>query len=240
MASSRKRPSARRIAVALSGGVDSVVASAPARRIAPGSPAVHVHHGLSPNAEPGRRSAGALCKRLGVPLVVKREGRQARRGPRGRGARGALRGFRETPSADVLALAHHLDDQAETVLLQLLRGAGLRGAAGMARESQVPRQSAPPAAARRAARGDRGLRAPARPAVDRGRVERRRSADRNFLRRASGSAARGALSARGSESLARAARHFATHGGGCARSCCGSFYKRRACARRARRSWWRC
>jgi tRNA(Ile)-lysidine synthase len=135
MASSRKRPSARRIAVALSGGVDSVSLL---HRLADraGVFAVHVHHGLSPNAERWAAFCRALCKRLGVPLVVKK----VRVVKRGQGLEAAARAaryevFGKLP-VDVLALGHNLDDQAETVLMNLLRGAGLRGAAGMPHESR--------------------------------------------------------------------------------------------------------
>ena len=78
----------------------------------------------------------APCRRLGVPLQVKRV--RVRRA--GQGLEAAAREARyqvfKASSFDVIALAHNLDDQAETVLMNLLRGAGRRGAAGMARESK--------------------------------------------------------------------------------------------------------
>ena len=136
MASSRKRPSARRTAVALSGGVDSV-SLLHRFRDRPGVFALHVHHGLSPNADRWAAFCRRLCKRLGVPLVV----RKVKVVRRGEGLEAAARAaryevFGKVP-ADVLALGHNLDDQAETVLMNLLRGAGLRGAAGMPRKSRL-------------------------------------------------------------------------------------------------------
>jgi tRNA(Ile)-lysidine synthase len=142
MASSRKRPSAkglarsaRAIAVGLSGGVDSVVLLHQLKD-RPVS-AIHVHHGLSPNADAWAGFCRALCRRWGVPLTVKRV--RVRRA--GRGLEAAARdarydAFKEI-DAEVIALAHNLDDQAETVLMNLLRGAGARGASGMAERSRL-------------------------------------------------------------------------------------------------------
>ncbi|MGH8689991.1 MAG: tRNA lysidine(34) synthetase TilS, partial [Burkholderiales bacterium] len=136
MASSRKPPSAsRRIAVGLSGGVDSVTLLhllKNQRNVL----AVHVNHGLSPNAERWAAFCRRLCKRFDVPLVV----RKVKVAKRGEGLEAAARAARYAAFAqldvDCIALAHHLDDQAETVLMNLLRGAGRRGAAGMPRESR--------------------------------------------------------------------------------------------------------
>jgi tRNA(Ile)-lysidine synthase len=131
MASSRKRPSgSARIAVGLSGGVDSVVLLHKLRGV-PGVCAIHVHHGLSPHADAWAAFCRRLCKRLGVPLTVKKV-KVARRGE---GLEAAARASRykafSEMKTDCIALAHSLDDQAETVLMNLLRGAGLRGARGM-------------------------------------------------------------------------------------------------------------
>jgi tRNA(Ile)-lysidine synthase len=148
MASSRKRPSAevvsaveklklqgKRVAVGLSGGVDSVVLLHALSRKSPAK-AVHVHHGLSPNADAWAAFCRKLCKRLGVPLTVRR----VKVAERGEGLEAAARHarydvFKKIP-AEVVVLGHHLDDQAETVLMNLLRGAGRRGASGMRRESR--------------------------------------------------------------------------------------------------------
>jgi tRNA(Ile)-lysidine synthase len=136
MASSRKRRSgSARIAVGLSGGVDSVVLLHKLRDV-PGVSAIHIHHGLSRNADAWAAFCRRLCKRLDVPLTV----RKVKVAKRGEGLEAAARAarhevFKKTP-VEVVALAHNLDDQAETVLMNLLRGAGLRGASGMAAESR--------------------------------------------------------------------------------------------------------
>jgi tRNA(Ile)-lysidine synthase len=143
MASSRKLPSAeplaaalrgkrrgKRVAVALSGGMDSVVLLHLLKDHAD-LRAVHVHHGLSPNADAWAAFCRKLCRQWRIPLKVARV--QVRKS--GKGLEAAAREARyrafAAMDADVIALAHHLDDQAETVLINLLRGSGLRGASGM-------------------------------------------------------------------------------------------------------------
>ncbi len=130
MASSRKPRKDSPVAVALSGGVDSVVLlhRLKDRR---GICAVHVHHGLSPNADAWAAFCRKLCSDWGVPLTVRKV--KVVRGAQGveAAAREARYAIFKKHKAPTIALAHNLDDQAETVLMNLLRGAGLRGAAGM-------------------------------------------------------------------------------------------------------------
>ncbi len=118
----------KRFLVGLSGGVDSVVLLHALAAEGIALRAVHVHHGLSPNADQWARFCRRLCRRLGVPLAVRRVRVAKRNEASAREARYAAFGKLKF---DVLALAHQLDDQAETVLLNLLRGAGPRGASGM-------------------------------------------------------------------------------------------------------------
>ncbi|MBQ7455471.1 MAG: tRNA lysidine(34) synthetase TilS, partial [Clostridia bacterium] len=97
--------------------------------------AVHVDHGLRAASGEDAAFCQRLCDNLGVPLLVKRVA-VPRRGSLEAAAREARyaafdEAMRET-GAKVLALAHHLDDQAETVLLHLLYGAGSAGLGGMA------------------------------------------------------------------------------------------------------------
>ncbi|MEO8037907.1 MAG: tRNA lysidine(34) synthetase TilS [Betaproteobacteria bacterium] len=130
-------PLARRhVVVGLSGGVDSVVlldslgACAAHGGFTIG--ALHVHHGLSRNADAWSDFCSRLCRDRNVPLTIARVS-VARHGGGGMeaAARAARYGAFRSLEADCVALAHNLDDQAETVLLQLLRGAGAEGLSGM-------------------------------------------------------------------------------------------------------------
>jgi len=124
------------VAVALSGGLDSMVLLDAATAFAPRHPitlsAIHVHHGLSPNADRWAEFCAAQCAARKIPLALHRV--ELARG-RGRSLEALARGVRYerllAEDVDVIALAHHADDQAETVLLQLLRGAGPHGLAAM-------------------------------------------------------------------------------------------------------------
>lgn len=139
----RARLRGRRIAIGLSGGVDSVVLLDVLARLAPALgvhvEAVHVNHRISPNAYRWEAFCRALCRRTGVPLTVRRIALGARRG---KGLEAAARDARyaalAAANADCVALAHQRDDQAETVLLNLLRGAGMRGAAAMPESGPLP------------------------------------------------------------------------------------------------------
>ena len=124
------------ICVAYSGGLDSSVLlhvlADTVQRSGTRLSALHVHHGLSPNADAWAAHCVAACRRLEVPLRVERV--TVTRKPRQsleEVARRARYMVLNSAGTDVLALAHHADDQAETVLLQLLRGAGPQGLAAM-------------------------------------------------------------------------------------------------------------
>lgn len=128
----------RAVLVGYSGGLDSTVllhllASDPARR-AHGLRAIHVHHGLHPDADAWEAHCRKACDALGIECVV--AGVQVPAGA-GFGPEAAARDARRSAFADalrdgeVLALAHHRDDQAETFLLRTLRGSGPDGLAAM-------------------------------------------------------------------------------------------------------------
>ena len=128
----------RPVLVGLSGGLDSVVllhllAMQPAIR-AEGLRAVHVHHGLHAAAGEWTTHCQGVCDALGVPLQVVRV--QVARNA-GQGLEAAARDARRRAFAtalddgEVLALAHHRDDQAETFLLRALRASGPDGLGAM-------------------------------------------------------------------------------------------------------------
>jgi tRNA(Ile)-lysidine synthase len=129
------KPGAR-LRVAFSGGVDSVVLLHLMVQLAPRFPftfsALHVHHGLSPKADAWAEFCIGLCACLGIPCEVVRV-KVPRKSVQGleAAARQARYAALCKPGADAVALAHHLDDQAETVLFQLLRGGEPRALAAM-------------------------------------------------------------------------------------------------------------
>jgi tRNA(Ile)-lysidine synthase len=128
----------QRVAVALSGGLDSIVLldalHALAPRFALVLSALHVDHQLSPHAGRWAEFCAEACAARGVQLTIARVDVARRAGQSLEAAARAAR-YRELlgANADIVALAHHADDQAETVLLQLLRGAGPAGLAAMPR-----------------------------------------------------------------------------------------------------------
>ncbi len=128
--------------LALSGGLDSVallhalasVCHTPGGRQRWALRALHVHHHLQVSADAAARLCRRECRRLGVPLSI----RHLSLGElRGESIEAAARDARYAACAavlrpgEVLLTAQHDDDQLETVLLQMLRGAGIAGLAGM-------------------------------------------------------------------------------------------------------------
>ena len=124
--------------IAFSGGLDSTVLLHVAARAGLPLRAIHVHHGLSDHADAWAAHCQAECSRLGVPLVVAHVTPEVRSSGVQAGARAARYSAMVNALAtdEVLATAHHADDQAETVLLRLLRGTGVDGLGGIRRCSR--------------------------------------------------------------------------------------------------------
>jgi tRNA(Ile)-lysidine synthase len=133
----KKRLANPALVLALSGGVDSIVllhALSISRKTLPFKlSAHHVHHGLSVNADAWADFCTDFCQKLTIPLTVSHVKINKNNGL---GIEAAAREARyaalQTDTNSWLCLAHHQDDQAETLLLQLARGAGVKGLAGMA------------------------------------------------------------------------------------------------------------
>lgn len=95
--------------------------------------ALHVHHGISPNADAWAEFCIKLCAQYDIPLQIERVDITSLRDDHG--VEAAARKLRHkaflNQVCDFVVLAHHADDQAETLLLQLLRGAGVKGVSAM-------------------------------------------------------------------------------------------------------------
>lgn len=149
-ATPRTAEQARRVAVAYSGGRDSTAllhaTAVQARGLGIHVAALHVHHGLSPQADAWLKHGQRQCvgwAAAGLPLSF-----HARRLPAApapgqsieawarAGRYQALSEMAAEQGCSLLLLAHHRRDQAETWLLQALRGAGSAGLAGMPRQQQ--------------------------------------------------------------------------------------------------------
>jgi tRNA(Ile)-lysidine synthase len=144
------------LAVGYSGGADSTALLLACTEKWPGQvAAIHVNHGLQAAAEDFQKHCEAFCTQLGVPLWVQKTDAGAAPGQspedaariaryqsfsavnRIQQAQAAIKNIAyEFPVFKSLALAQHADDQVETILLALGRGAGLAGLSGMAADWQ--------------------------------------------------------------------------------------------------------
>ncbi len=134
-----------RLCVAFSGGVDSMALLHAARRLADLEPAVvlralHVDHGLQPASASWAAVCADFCRHHGIPMETLRLALPATPGASveavARDARYAALAGRLAPG-EALLTAHHRDDQLETLLLQLVRGAGVAGLAAMPRAAPL-------------------------------------------------------------------------------------------------------
>lgn len=132
-------PVPRRYIIALSGGCDSVALLHAMRQIQSQLPcsslqAVHIDHGLQAASTSWSQQCRQLCQQLDVPIHVIELHLDI---PKGESLEAVARHARYAAFAnylqdgDMLLLAHHRNDQAETLLLQVLRGSGVTGLACM-------------------------------------------------------------------------------------------------------------
>ncbi|WP_445571398.1 tRNA lysidine(34) synthetase TilS [Pseudomonas sp. E102] len=126
--------------IAFSGGLDSTVllhllVSLAKSQVLPPLGAIHVHHGLQAVAEAWPEHCRRVCETLGVPLQVisveVRPGASVERAARDARYTAFIAA---TQNNEVLLTAQHRDDQAETLLFRLLRGAGARGLSAMPKQ----------------------------------------------------------------------------------------------------------
>ena len=129
--------------IAFSGGLDSTVllhllADLAKHHSLPALSAIHIHHGLQAAADAWPQHCQSVCDTLGVPLLIERVSVQP-----GASLERAARDARYavfsalTQADDVLLTGQHRDDQAETLLFRLLRGAGVRGLGAMPQQRPV-------------------------------------------------------------------------------------------------------
>ena len=130
----------RLLEVGVSGGVDSVTLLTALHQLGYTVEAAHVNYGLrGTDAAADEALVRALCKRLGVRLHVAHPEVKAYAKTHGLSVQAAARDLRyafferiaAAGGIPFVAVAHHRDDQAETVLLHLFRGSGVEGLAGM-------------------------------------------------------------------------------------------------------------
>lgn len=130
-------PPSATVRVGFSGGLDSTVLLHWLKHALPAGTAlhaIHVHHGLQADADAWEAHCRALCADWGIPLQVE----HVRIADRNRNLEQQAREARHAAFArhlqpgDTLALAHHGDDVAETLLLRLMRGAGTEALGNMA------------------------------------------------------------------------------------------------------------
>ena len=126
----------KRISIAFSGGIDSIVLLDAVDQLKDALcidlHAIHVHHGLSPNADAWTIFCKDFCATRNIALTIRKVhvDPQSPAGLEGAARAARYAAFLEEGSPFIL-LAQHADDQAETVMHQLLRGTGLKGLAGM-------------------------------------------------------------------------------------------------------------
>lgn len=133
-----------RVGVAVSGGPDSLALLLLAAAARPGEvEAATVDHALRPDARAEAEMVATVCERLGVAHAILTvewdEKPETAIQERARNARYRLLGqWANERSIPAVLAAHHADDQAETVIMRLARGAGVKGLAGMRRLATVP------------------------------------------------------------------------------------------------------
>jgi len=134
---------ANKLLVAFSGGLDSTALLSLVKKLSEKQPhlslrAIHIHHGLSPNADSWTAHCQQLCKQFAIPLIIEKVKVEMHDGIEA-GAREARYQAISThiQPDEYLVTAHHLNDQTETFFLALKRGAGLQGLGAMQKESQL-------------------------------------------------------------------------------------------------------
>ncbi|HSH86819.1 MAG TPA: tRNA lysidine(34) synthetase TilS [Methylophilus sp.] len=140
LAAQKNHTSPSHLLLALSGGVDSIVLLHTLAKLSSQLPftlsAMHIHHGLSPHADDWLSLCERVCREIDIPFYAEKVHVDSRSGlgveATAREARyEALKRQRQQLAAHAIVTAHHVQDQSETLLLQLVRGAGVKGLSAM-------------------------------------------------------------------------------------------------------------
>lgn len=139
-----KQTTAQAFLIALSGGLDSTVLLslfAKLRQKRPHLPplsvrAIHIHHGLSPNADSWAKHCQDLCDQFQIPLIIERVQVDKTNGIEAGAREARYQAIKKhLQTQEMLVTAHHLNDQTETFFLALKRGSGLKGLGAMQQQS---------------------------------------------------------------------------------------------------------
>ncbi|OOF56051.1 tRNA lysidine(34) synthetase TilS [Rodentibacter myodis] len=129
--------------IALSGGLDSTALLSLFAKYREKQPhfrlrAIHIHHGLSPNADSWVNHCQTLCDKLNIPLLIEYVQVNQRNGVEAGAREARYNAIRQHLQAnELLTTAHHLNDQTETFFLALKRGSGLQGLSAMQAQSEI-------------------------------------------------------------------------------------------------------
>ncbi|BFU61324.1 tRNA lysidine(34) synthetase TilS [Rodentibacter abscessus] len=138
-----KQTAAQGCLIALSGGLDSGVLLSLFAKYRKKQPhfhlrAIHIHHGLSPNADSWAKHCQTLCDKFDISLIIEYVQINRCNGIEAGAREARYNAIRRHLQADeLLATAHHLNDQTETFFLALKRGSGLQGLGAMQTHSEV-------------------------------------------------------------------------------------------------------
>ena len=139
-----KQTSAQGFLIALSGGLDSTVLLSLFAKLRQKQPhlqtlslrAIHIHHGLSQNADNWVKHCQNLCDQFQIPLIIERVQVDKTNGIEGGAREARYQAIKKhLQTQEMLVTAHHLNDQTETFFLALKRGSGLQGLGAMQQQS---------------------------------------------------------------------------------------------------------
>ena len=138
-----KQTSAQGFLIALSGGLDSTVLLSLFAKLCQKQPhlqpsvrAIHIHHGLSQNADNWVKHCQNLCDQFQISLVIERVEVDKTNGIEAGAREARYQAIKKhLQTQEMLVTAHHLNDQTETFFLALKRGSGLQGLGAMQQQS---------------------------------------------------------------------------------------------------------